>query len=210
MKKILFFIFLSFVSVNVINADCTDYEDVANKIEYSVFNIYNTDQTVNRIMIDKISEDMYLKVRNSYNSDEDTYTYSDSNEGLVFIDSKTVARKINYEIRVYTNDASCKNTVLRTIKVTTPKYNHYVTSDLCVGHYEDVKLCHPFYNVGEMTLDEFNKQVTEEIAKIDNSNLTFWDYVLKYLPFVLIPVILISIIYIVRIILLKRRKKQYV
>ena len=210
MKKVLFFIFLSFVSVNVVNADCTDYEDVANKIEYSVLNIFNEDEFVNRIMISELPENMYLKVRNSYNSDEDTYTYSDSSEGLLFIDSKTVTRKINYEIRVYTNDASCQGKVLRTIQETTPKYNPYVTSDLCVGHYDDVKLCHPFYNIGEMTLDEFNKQVTDEIAKLNDSKLNFWGYVLKYLPFVLVPFVLISVIYIVRIILLKRRKKKYV
>ena len=51
--------------------------------------------------------------------------------------------------------------------------------------------------------------VNEEAAKLD-VHYTFKDYVKMYYLYVLIPFLVISVVYIVRIIIFKRRKKQYV
>ena len=210
MKKVLFFIFLSFISVNVVNADCTDYEELANNIDFSVMNYYTGSDMNSQIIVTNLREDMYLKVRNNYNDDEDTYTYSDIKQGVITIKSKAISKKINYEIKVYTTDSSCPNTVIRTVNKSTDRFNPYINNSLCVGYYASIKYCGAFYDVKDMSPEEFASKVTEEIKKINDSKMTTLDYVKKYCLFVIVPVLIIIFIYIIKIIILKRRKKQYV
>lgn len=210
MKKIIMFIVTFIIGINVLNADCSDYEEIAKDISYNVLSYFNTEDVNTRIDVNNLPSDMYLEVRNSFNSDKDIYKYEDTDSGNFFFYTKTVHRKINYEIRVYTTDASCPNKVLRTIKFTTPKYNPHITSDLCVGYYDKVKYCDAFYDIKDMDLDKFNKLVSEEISKIKVENMTTLDYIKKYYLFALIPFLIISGIYITKIVLVKRRKKKYV
>ena len=210
MKKIIMFVVTFIIGINVLNADCSDYEEIAIDITYGSVNYDSGEEVVSQISINNIFDGMYLEVRNNFNSDKDVYKDDSIVDGSVTFNTKTVLKKINYEIRVYTTDASCPNKVLRTIKVTTPKYNPHYTSDLCVGYYDKVKYCDAFYDIKDMDLDKFNKLVSEEISKIKVENMTTLDYIKKYYLFALIPFLIISGIYITKIVLVKRRKKKYV
>ena len=85
----------------------------------------------------------------------------------------------------------------------------FVSNEVCNDRYDTIKYCNPFYDVKDMSLTEFIKLVNEEAAKLD-VHYTFKDYVKMYYLYVLIPFLVISIVYIVRIIIFNRRKNQYV
>lgn len=210
MKKIYMFLMLPILmSVSKLEASCNDSQILANDIEYSIFESYDYDDVKSEIEFYGLSDELYLEVTNDYNDDVDVYTKDNFEDGVLVIQSKTVTEKINYRVSVYTTDTTCSNRILRNINFSTNKYNIFVSNEVCNDRYDTIKYCNPFYDVEDMSLTEFVNLVNEEIAKLE-VHYTFKDYVKKYYLFVLIPFLVISIVYIVRIIIFKRRKKQYV
>lgn len=210
MKKLIILIVSFIIGINILNADCSLYEEYASYVDYSTFSYYNSEEINTKIEIYNLSNNLYIEVRNSYNNDKDTYKFEDTNEGYLTFNTKTVVESINYEVKVYTTDSSCANKVLKTMTFTTPKYNPHITSSVCKGYYDKIEYCDPFYDIKDMDLDEFNKLVEEEIVKIKESEMTISDYIKKYYLYALIPFSVVTGIYVTRIILVKRRKKKYV
>lgn len=210
MKKICMFLMLTILmSVGKLEASCNDSQMLANDIEYSIFESYDYDDVKSEVEFYGLSDELYLEVTNDYNDDVDVYTKDNFTDGVLVIQSKTVTEKINYSAKVYTTDTSCSNKILRNINFSTNKYNIFVSNEVCNDRYDTIKYCNPFYDVKDMSLTEFINLVNEEAAKLD-VHYTFKDYVKMYYLYVLIPFLVISIVYIVRIIIFKRRKKQYV
>lgn len=79
---------------------------------------------------------------------------------------------VNYVITVLANYGSCSGQVLRTIRITLPKFNFYSVLDICQG-VQDYYLCQPYitYDFDATTL--FDK-VTEYKAKLlENNEIDF-------------------------------------
>lgn len=210
MKKMyLLFVITFLIWTPNLKASCNDSQILADSINYSSFEYMTDEEVASNVVFYNINDSLYFEVTNNYNDDVDVYNSNNFKDGVLTIESKTVTEKINYSLNVYTTDESCPNRILRKINFNTNKYNVYVYHDACKNRYDTIKYCNPFYDVDDMTLDEFVKLVNEETTKLD-VHYSFKDYVKKYYLYVLIPFLVISIVYIVRIIIFKRRKKQYV
>lgn len=211
MKRLFIVLFsmLAFtICISEIDADCKDIESEALFVKSEVFNIDTGEDTNVRIDVSGLTENLYVVVMNDYNDVKRTYYYADSEEGNFSFYTDNVNRNINYVIRVYSVDSTCSTEPLNTISVKTPRFNPYSINDVCHTSYY-IELCDAFYDIGDMTIDEFNEKVAsivEEESKPFSKKLG--EFISKYYLYVLIPFLLIVSIYIVRIIILKRGKKD--
>lgn len=212
MKKIFIILFsFMFCTLTIDALTCSEIKENVNNISYDVLRLYDFEEAKVEINFYGLNENYKVEVQNSYNDEVKTYTNNDFKDGILTFNSETVLEKINYRIRVYASDVNCTSNILKTYTFETPKYNSYITSSVCDGMYDTIDLCNPFYDTGNMTLKEFNEKVTE-LSDIINEpfKAKVIKFIKNYYLYVLIPFLIISIIYIVKIILVKRRKKKYV
>lgn len=211
MKKIILFVFAFLVfSINKYNlaADCEDIMNEAKEVDKIMLNINNSEVTKIQTMITNLTNNLYVVVLNDYDNNSITYHYSDVVDGVLNIDTFTINKNINYVVKIYSEDKTCGDSSLKTINYTTPKYNEYSTYIKCQETETEIELCSAFYDVKDMTYEEFVKKVDNEIEKIENESHFLMKYIKKYYLFVLIPIILIVAIYFIRIIILKRGSKN--
>lgn len=211
MKKIFLFIVSMFISINVLNAECSDVKIDADSVNYELFKISSNSDSKVQIFVYGLTEDMYLLVSEDYDNESVTYNYSDTEEGHIFIDAKTIARKINYTFKVYSTDKSCSTTALKAFSVTTPMYNNVSDSEYCEGMIGKIDMCDPYYDKGDMTEEKLIKEIQASRVELDKSFIQkAWDFVKSYWLYVFVPFVLVGGFYLVRIILVKRGKKEYV
>jgi len=211
MKKLLIFMTtLIIFSINsyALKADCNDITKEALEVEEEMFKINNEEGVKISTEIYNLTKNLYVTVLNDYDNTPVTYHHSDFKDGILTIDTTTILSSINYVVKIYSEDATCGTEPLKTISYTTPKYNDYSTVDKCRGHESEIEMCSAFYDNKGMSSDEFMKLLDKEIKKQDEANHSFMYYVSKYYLFVLIPVILVILVYVIRIIILKRGKKK--
>lgn len=134
-----------------------------------------------------LTEDMYLKVRDGYSNKENTYYYSDVKDGVLTIDSIYYSVAVKYEIRIYASSASCNNTLLRQIEVTTPLLNPYQNYGFC-NDAPDYYLCQPYLTSDpNFTIAEAKAKVTEYIEskkkaeEEEEKNNSFWSKLGRFL-----------------------------
>lgn len=211
MKKTLFiilFCIISITNINSLKADCNDAYNDALNTDYIIANINDGEILTTRARIFGLTKNIYAVVTNDYNDVVKTYHYSDTEEGMFTFDTEDIYTNINYIIRFYNEDSNCTKDSLKTITFKTDKYNPYSISDLCNSEYE-IDLCNPFYDIKDMTFEEFTEKLTKKYNKFEEeANRDFKYYFKKYYLYVLIPFIIILVIFIVRIILLKRGNKH--
>lgn len=211
MKKIIILLFsmlifsFGFLSLK---ADCSSVASEALVVRAETINIDRGDETTVRIDVEGLTENTYAIVINDYNDTKNTYNYSDTEEGKFSFNTDNVNKKINYVIKIYSVDTTCSIEPLNTLSVRTDKFNSYSMNDVCRNPY-GIELCGAFYDVGDMTYEEFNEKVSalvEEESKPFSKKLG--SFIAKYYLYILIPFLIIVGIYVVRIIILKRGKKN--
>lgn len=114
-----------------------------------------------------------------------------------------------YTIQLYgdTNSA-CPGELLKTVKYEVPSYNMYQLTGFCEDNpAEDI--CRVDNDTSDMTYEEFEKIVfdKEEQELLQKMNLLqkVWYYIKKYWYYVVIPVVIVSIFFIVKIIAYKKK-----
>lgn len=108
-----------------------------------------------RIYLSNITEDLYVVVTNENTKETKTFRYSDTNNGTISFDEKVGIEIVNYKIVVYASEKSdCSARELRTMYLTTPKYNPLSESQLCIG-IEEFYLCHEYLSV-DPKFDQFD------------------------------------------------------
>lgn len=210
MKKILTFILIMLtLSINtyILKADCKDITKEISNVKSEMLKINTDDELTINMKISNLTENLYVVVMNDYDNSTNTYHYSNFKDNTLDIYTANTLVKINYVIKVYSEDTTCGVEPLKTINYTTPRFNEFSTYNRC-NDYKDLEICDVFYDTKEMTYDEYVKKVEKEIKKLEDSNHTFVYYILKYCLFVIIPILLIAAIYVVRIIILKRGKSK--
>ncbi len=116
---------------------------------------YLKEETIFRIYISNITEELYVKVTDTQSEETKTYTYQDAKDGVITIDQEEITSTNNYTIEVYSSDkTNCPDSKLYTLYETTPLYNYYSEQALCEG-IEDFYLCHEFLSVPLVSYDEF-------------------------------------------------------
>lgn len=210
MKKILNIIMLLFLisfAVNV-KAACNDKEvnELMDKFKIEVI----TDERLNSIndnLVDdeKInyilafypySDKILIEVKDD--SGEDYSTKYDDNLKTHFIGSKYHDVSKKYYIKaIASSTSSCENELLAEKTVTIPKFNEFSLSEYCDSNKNN-ELCSPLYDSKGKTNEELGKIVG---ADKENNKLNNEKNVLSFIKnnwyFIVIPILVISIIYII-------------
>ena len=113
-----------------------------------------------RFYISNVTEELYIVVTNQETNERRTYTYDDVVDGVITFDEVVGISITNYTIEVYSSSATnCPDSLLYTWYETTPMYNVFSESSLCVG-IEEFYLCHEYLSV-DTSFENFNQLVWE-------------------------------------------------
>lgn len=116
----------------------------------------------------------------------------------------------SYSFNVYAKTGDCSYRLFNTLYVTTPKYNKYYNDQVCIGA-SDYYLCQKWAEIGNISYEEFRKQVEEyknpdkEIITDDVDEENNWLYIIgdfwaKYYLYILggIIIVLLPIVIIIK------------
>ena len=124
------------------------------------------------------------------------YTLSDGTE-IYGVGCYTNLTDETYVINVYGNGENCAKELLRTIKYTVPQYNEFIKDRRCEN--SDSELCETFTDATKgMTEEDFEAKM----GSLDKKNTSFtkiFEVLKEYGLYVLIPLAIVSVVYIVRI-----------
>ncbi len=134
------FMALLFVCPNAYAADECDYAE-QYKLSALASNV-NANYSVSEepevyfiITINNLTDKIYAAVKSDNNSNIVEYEYSEANGGSVSFTSSEIYKKTDFTIKIYAVNPFCDRSELRTITVTTPRYNPYYNYAAC----EDVR-----------------------------------------------------------------------
>ena len=107
-----------------------------------------------------MSENFYIEVSNNINKNKNVFTYDDVKEGVITFDHEDIYQITNYTFDVYSSvSTGCPNEKIRTIHLTTPKFNSYYYDGEC-NDAEDHYLCQKYISTEEPSFNEFVEQLT--------------------------------------------------
>lgn len=148
-----------------------------------------------QINILNISENMKLEISDDYYNVRRNYFYTDTDDGkleLLLSDKNGLEvayneNVINYTIKINASSKTgCEGSTLRTIYLTLPRYNVYSTVAPC-DELTDYYLCQSYVTYDEISYDSFSQQITEELAKREETNeeelkwyQKVWEYIVKH------------------------------
>lgn len=133
-------------------------------------NMYTTDENGNylekakynyfEIKFLNITNDLYIKISNSVNSDIKIITYADTDEGTYKLKWDNLDNVTTFNYSIYSSsNTECPNELLKKGLLTTPRYNYYYNTPVCEG-LEENSLCQKY-----ITLNEDLDKVYEKISK---------------------------------------------
>jgi len=180
--------------------------------------------------VDAIDHVLDLKLYNATKDFVFKYVYSGKNvktgefyrthadigpDGAITVRQKSYNTIISYVIYVYPSGGGCSNHVLRTIRITLPKYNYYTNLAMCEG-IQDYYLCAP-YITSDFDSATFYKKVEDYKAKLlenkeveeedNNSIISNALTGVKKHKYVIVGLI-VAIGVVVTVIILKRKKSE--
>lgn len=224
--KVVFTIVFMFVFSTNIFALCNDQElvDSAEKIkvefiEDSDFEIISKDANGNEVKTNIDRQFAYVLSFTPYNEDLLIGAVDSIDNELVpavyhalykspVIGSGVHYEPKKYEIYIYSQKKdSCYGELLRTMEYTVPEYNTFSSSDFCKDN-PNISECAIQYDTSKLTEERINElKRTTEI-----SNMTFIEKALynvkRYWYFILIPILLISIYYVVKIVSYRKKASR--
>ena len=162
-------------------------------------------------------------VTNELTGEEQTFTYEDTENGVVSFDVGVGRFITNYTIEVYSSDeTNCPDTRLYTHYLTTPMFNIYSEYSLRMGIVE-FYLCHPylsvdvdFSNVYDLIWEYRDGHIDEdgeEIVPVDEEEPEpgFGDFLLEH--WTIITVVVVAIIAVgglITFVIIKKRRSKIV
>ena len=166
---LVFFLFTSNVEAACTNKEKLDVGAKAANIKHNYEIVQDTEQAEDgestdeyfKITILNISKEIYVEVSNDVNNQSRTYTYDDTDNGIITFNWEENEVKTNFTIKVYASDYSnCKGDLLKTIKFTTPHYNDFYNRAICAD-MTDFYLCQKYISTDNVDESMF-------ISKIDS------------------------------------------
>ena len=223
MKKIYVIIILSFfLEMNILNADCIESKKEGDQISILI-DPPRVDKQELSLLVVVPSNNIYLKITNDYNNEEKIYTNEKENATTFKLVSPDIYSNIKYTIRVYYSDTACGLEPIITYEYETGIYNKYNQSNACLNASSYIERCKEYYtsediknfNISsDLSEDKHNELVESDIENKNNmpeEKLSTKEKILKgikeYYLYILIPIAIISLMYIIQIIIIKRRKK---
>lgn len=121
----------------------------------------------------------------------------------------TNAEEETYTIEVYGgSDSKCPNELLKTLKYTVPRFNRFIKDRRCQNN--DSELCKTFTNsTKDMTSVDFDKAMKKETDHGgDSSKSGIFNKILEYGLYIIIPLVIVSVIYAIRINKFKKEERD--
>ena len=153
------------------------------------------------LVFSPVTEMLKIEVTNSLDKKVQIAEYNNTQKAYV-IGSYIHNEPKEYTIKVYgTNKSLCSGELLKTTKITVPGFNEYSLFEYCVEN-ETEDICSMMKDTSKVSLEEFKEiaSKTEKQKKIEN--MTALEkvkyYALRYGLFILIPILAISIYYVVK------------
>ena len=212
-KKFLFFIFIMFIFLNKINADCTFEErqellKEANNIEayfdadvnhnIFLFNLYN------------LNENLYVDITNSLNDKTITINYNNLVNDIYTYEEFEINKSAIYTVNIYSNKSECYGKKITSKRVRKGIINKFAKQSVCEG-IEEYYYCNSVLdNNITLTDDEVYKKIEdyklalEEKNKVEEKNFNLLEFIKKY--WFIIP-ILLGIVLVVLLILYINKKR---
>lgn len=214
MKKVIYVLCLFCIltlNISTCFADCTD-EVLLNAKNVDVDAIPQTEDLIYYIIkISNLTPDLYVKVYEDDNETTTTYTYDDSENGVIEIEHWYIYEKVNYVVSVYSTEEGCTDEVLAEIEVSTKKFNERYGYVACEQN-PDYEKCDPFYEPAddeEQTDEEFYEELKEynEVKDTPFSE-KLWNGIKEYYLYVLIPIVAVSVVYGIAIYVYKAKRSD--
>lgn len=225
MKKKKYFILflLLFLFNNKVYAACNDAElnDLAEKFTVNYSEDYGnkirlTDGTVIEgereyaylLVFSPYSDKLKIVVTNSLDNSVKEATYHKDRNRYV-VGSYIHYDEKEYKVNVYGNSSSaCPNQLLKTTSITIPPFNEYSLYKECENNSES-EMCSMMKDTSNVSLEDYKKAMNEETKQNEEKNIStskkILNNVIKYGLFILIPILVISIYYFIRIHIYKKK-----
>lgn len=224
-KLLLFSLICMFVfSTNIFAAGCDseEFNDWAEAVEIIFaedydFDIYDENDKIigehkreylYMLVVEPYIENVKVTVKDSISGETVSAKY-DKDWGTYVIGSDIHQKEKKYTF-TFTGGANstCPEQKLTTRTYTMPEFNDYIYSDFCEENPFD-EMCQLNYDTGDVTIEEFEEIVEKKEEQEILSKMNFFEkalyYIKKYWGYALTPVLAVSSIYIILIILQKRK-----
>ena len=133
-------------------------EENDNNLEYYTDGLQ--DYKYIEILIKGITDDVYVKINNSYNDEVKVIKASDLDENKEYkYEAPTMDERVSYTLEIYSNKYDCIDEVVRKVVFDTRIYNTYSSMLACLM-YPNYSNCATFVNK-PMTFEEFNSGLNE-------------------------------------------------
>ena len=109
------------------------------------------------INITNLNDSNYITIKNNYNNKKVKITSDNFKNGVATYEWTVFNKEVEFTINIYTNDETCTNQKIRTLKLITPKLNNYYLDDQC-RKIPDFEMCQPFYET-DINYSEFYNSV---------------------------------------------------
>jgi hypothetical protein len=183
------------------------------KANYSVSEEPEVYFTIN---INNLTSEIYASVKGSEDKGFKNYEYSEANKGNITFTSSEIYQKLDFTIKIYAVNPFCDRSELRTIVVTTPRYNPYYNYAICQDARE-FYLCQKWSDF-EISYDELVNRVNDYKASLKDDDpkeddeekvnivKVAIDFVVKYYIYFVIGAG--TVVVVVSVILIIKRKKR--
>ena len=218
-KTIKFVVFLSvlFAFSTSLKAVCND-EDLnewATRAEVQFDEIkesgLNSSKYAYLLSVTPPRNDIRIVVTDEFGGSSEGKSYQkNSKESVYGVGCYNNLEEETYTMKIYGGkNSKCAGELLKTLSYTVPRYNRYIKDARCKDN--DSELCQTYTNATKgMDSVEFDKALTEKINE-EESNTTFNKIIkaiLNYGLYILIPLVVVSIIYGIKINKYKKEERD--
>lgn len=166
-----------------------------------------------------LTENVYAVVSNNYDDEEITYRYSDTDNGNISIVWREIGELVTFTIQIYSSDATdCEDTLLRTLRVSLPRYNEYAATYAICEQVPDYYLCQRYVYYDEVEFGDFIEQVTAEVERVNQEkeenkdDLTWYEQIGHFISENKVPIIIgLAIVLIITgviVVIIRRRRRN--
>ena len=167
------------------------------------------------ININNLTDKIYATVKADDSNEIIEYKYTEENGGSISFTSGEIYKKKDFTIKIYAVNPFCDRSELRTITVTTPRYNPYYNYDVCTD-VRDFYLCQKWsdfeISYAELVnrVNDYKESLKEEDIKEEETKESIVkeviDFVVKYYLYFMISGGIIVIAGSTAIIILRKRR----
>ena len=162
-----------------------------------------------KINILNITDKIKVEISNNYDMTSRTYTYQDTQDGVVSLDWDGIDAVTTFTIKVYADgEANCTTDALRTLYVTTPRYNGYSLYDVC-EKAKELDVCQKYVTFKDLDYYVFMERVEKYLEKDSDSKTKTKDFFKENKKTIIIgSVALIVVAGVVVAVIMKKRSSE--